>query len=390
METKMGPAFEVIVVGGGALGMLSARQLASQGRRVALVERGRAGRGTSRAGGGIMSPLVPWAVPQPVADLAAVSLPMLPGLAAQLAHDTGIDPEYRVTGMIYLDCEDLAEGLAWARRCGQPAEVLDEAGLAALAPAAVRTPGPSLALPGIAQVRNPRLLDALLADLRRRGVTVLEQTGEVRLERAAGGVTVQAGPHGRLQAPVTVVAAGAWSAGLVAPLGLQLPVMPVRGQMLWYMLPRPVLGQMLYRRGHYVIPRHEGVVLVGSTVEDAGFDLGNTELAAAELKEAAARIMPLLGSLAVQGQWAGLRPGSPDGIPLIGPAPGVPGLWLNTGHFRNGVNLAPASAELLGALIGGAAPAVDPAPYDPAGRMADGNRGPPGMLARFAAGEGAR
>jgi glycine oxidase len=169
-----------------------------------------------------------------------------------------------------------------------------------------------------------------------------------------------------------VVAAGAWSAPLLAPLGVDLPVRPVRGQILWYMLPRPVLGQMLMRDGRYVIPRQDGVVLVGSTVEEAGFDDSTTEEAGRDLREAAAAIMPLLGTLAVQGQWAGLRPGSPEGVPMIGAVPGFSGLWLNTGHFRNGVNLAPGSAELLEALLSGAQPALDPAPYDPARLLASG------------------
>jgi glycine oxidase len=366
----MDTSADVIVIGGGAQGMISARRLAEAGRKVVLVERDRIGHGTSRAGGGIMSPLKPWAAAGPVSRLAEISLPLLPDLAAALQRDTGINPEYRASGMIYLDCEELEAALAFATRHGMRAELLDEAALAAVAPAAARSAGPSLFLPELAQIRNPRLLDALAADLRRRGVAVLEQAGEVRLVRSGDGVAVEAGPHGRLQAAATVVAAGAWSSPLVSGLGVQLPVVPVRGQILWYMLPRPVLSHMLMRGDHYVIPRHEGVVLVGSTVEHAGFDMSTTPEAADALRAAAARMMPLLGGLAAQGQWAGLRPASPDGIPLIGPMPGIPGLWVNTGHFRNGVNLAPGSAELLAALLGGTPPPLDPAPYDPAARMA--------------------
>lgn len=371
----MQKATDIIVIGGGAIGMLSARQLAEAGRRVVLVERGRVGRGASRAGGGIMSPLVPWSVPDAVARLAEHSLPMLPGLVAALAHATGIDPEYRVTGAIHIDCESIAPALAFARRTGRKAELLDEQALAALAPAAVRTPGPSVFFPDWAQIRNPRLLDALAVDLKQRGVTLLEDAGEVRLERSGDGVVVNARHHGRLRATDIVIAAGAWSATLVSLLGVRIPVAPVRGQILWYMLPRPVLQHMLIRRGHYVIPRHEGVVLVGSTLEDAGFEITATPEAAAELRAAASAMVPLLGSLPVQGHWAGLRPGAPDGIPLIGPVPAIRGLWLNTGHFRNGVHLAPASAALLSALIRGAPTPLDASPYDPATRMASGGPG---------------
>lgn len=361
---------DLIVIGGGALGMISARRFAEAGRQVTLLERQRVGRGTSRAGGGIMSPLEPWHAVPPVAELAALSLPLLPGLAEALSRDTGIDPLYRTTGAIYLDCEQIEVALAFARETGRRAELLDQAKLAAIAPAAARRAGPSLLLPEIAQLRNPRFLDALAADLRRRGVKVLEEAGEVGLETAKEGVIVNAGPHGRLRATDVVVAAGAWSAGLLAPLGVQLPVIPVRGQILWYLLPRPVLGHILMHRGRYVIPRHDGVVLVGSTLEEVGFDDSTTPAAAEELRAAATDMVPLLGTLPVQGQWAGLRPAAPDGIPLIGPVPGIPGLWVNTGHFRNGVNLAPGSATLLEALVNGTAPPLDPAPYDPAGRMA--------------------
>lgn len=363
---------DLIVIGGGALGMISARRFAQSGRNVVLLERQRVGRGTSRAGGGIMSPLEPWHAAEPVAELAAQSLPLLPGLTEELHRDTGIDPLYRSTGAIHLDCESLDTALAYARDRGLRAELLDEAKLAAIAPAAARRAGPSLLLPDVAQLRNPRFLDALAADLRRRGVELLEEAGDARLEAAGAGLVVHAGPHGRLQATDVVVAAGAWSAGLLAPLGLQLPVIPVRGQILWYLLPRPVLSHILICRGRYVIPRHDGVVLVGSTLEEVGFDVSTTPAAAEELRAAAGDMVPLLGSLPVQGQWAGLRPAAQDGIPVIGPVPGIPGLWLNTGHFRNGVNLAPGSAALLEALVSGRTPPLDPRPFDPAARMAPG------------------
>jgi glycine oxidase len=361
---------DIIVIGGGVVGLLSARRLAVAGHRVTLVERGRVGRGTSRAGGGIMGPLAPWTKPEALNALAHVSLPMLGDLTATLADDTGIDCEYRVSGMIYLQCEDAEAATAYARRTALEVQRLDSRRLAAVEPAAARMPGASLLFPAVAQLRNPRFLDALAADLVRRGIRVIEDAGQATLEATASGFRVQAGRHGALAATEVVVAAGAWSGTLLEPHGVALPVRPLRGQMIWYLLPRPVLGHLLVRGHRYVIPRREGVVLVGSTSEDVGFDAGTTADGAAELRAAAAEMVPLLGTLAMQGQWAGLNPASPGDVPLIGPVPGLPGLWVNTGHGWNGVGLAPGSAELLVALMGGQHPPLDPAPYDPAGRMA--------------------
>jgi len=366
-DTGKGRA-DVIVVGGGAQGMLTARACAIAGRKVVLVERDRVAGGASRAGGGIMSPLAPWDVPPAVDALAGVSLPMLPDLAAALERDTGIDPEYRRSGAIYLEPTQLEAALAFAARRNVRAEVLDAEALRRIVPAARRGIGRALLLPDIAQIRNPRFLDALARDLQLRGVEIIEGAGEVGLQQGNDGVNVSAGPHGTLRAPDTVVAAGAWSGRLLAPLGVRLPLRPVRGQILWYRVQRDLLRHILMRGEHYVIPRHDEVVLVGSTVEDVGFDLGTTAAAGEALCSAAAAMVPLLGSLPVQGQWSGLRPGSPDGIPWIGPVEGMPGLWVNTGHFRNGVNLGPGSAALLVAMLTGAAPPLDPAPYRPPGR----------------------
>ncbi|SUD19050.1 glycine oxidase ThiO [Aquipseudomonas alcaligenes] len=129
------------------------------------------------------------------------------------------------------------------------------------------------------------------------------------------------------------------------------------------------LPAIVLAKGRYAIPRKDGHILVGSTLEHVGFDKTPTEEALASLKASAEELLPALADAEVVGHWAGLRPGSPDGIPFIGEVPQFPGLWLNCGHYRNGLVLAPASCELLKNLMLGETPIVDPAPYAPAGRL---------------------
>ncbi|MEJ2534953.1 MAG: FAD-dependent oxidoreductase [Gammaproteobacteria bacterium] len=370
MKAKPQRTCDVVVLGGGVIGMLTARALAAEGRKPVVVERDRLGRGASRAAGGIMSPLAPWEVDPAVHALAKVSLPMLPGLATALETDTGIDPEYRRTGVLFLDCADHEQALAYAERTGEAVRVLAPKDVANFEPAAARVEGPSVLFPDLAQVRNPRLLDALAKDLRLKGVEVLEDAGEARLETAGAGLAVVSDTHGRLAAPDVVLAAGAWSGEVAKGVGLELPVVPVRGQIIWYQAPEAGVRHVIIRDGKYVVPRQEGVVLVGSTLEEVGFDPGTTPEARSLLEAAARNVVPLLSTLPVQGHWSGLRPGAPNGVPFIGEAPGVPGLWLNTGHFRNGVNLAPGSVALLTDLMSGRKTPLDPIAYDPDRRMA--------------------
>ena len=160
------------------------------------------------------------------------------------------------------------------------------------------------------------------------------------------------------------VAAGAWTGQL-----LNLPVAPVRGQMLWYQAEPGLIGHILIDDDEYLIPRRDGVVLVGSTVEQAGFDPTTTVAAREYLQGVAARLCPALAQIEPAGQWAGLRPGSPEGIPYIGPHPSLAGLYVNAGHFRNGINLAPASAALLADLLTETAPELDKLPYSVPDRL---------------------
>ena len=172
-----------------------------------------------------------------------------------------------------------------------------------------------------------------------------------------------------IPADCVVVAAGAWSGELLATLGLYLPVEPVKGQMILYKCELDYLPAMVLAEGRYAIPRRDGHVLVGSTLEHVGFDKTPTGEARASLKASAEKMLPGLAQREVVGHWAGLRPGSPDGVPFIGEVPELPGLWLNCGHYRNGLVLAPASCELLKNLMLGETPIVDPAPYSPVGRL---------------------
>ncbi len=201
------------------------------------------------------------------------------------------------------------------------------------------------------------------------GVQVLEHCAVSSFLLNGGRVTGVMTTAGSIQADHVVLAAGAWSGELLAPLGIHLPVEPVKGQMILYKCAEDFLPAMVLAKGRYAIPRKDGHILVGSTLEHVGFDKTPTEEALVSLKASAEELLPALADAEVVGHWAGLRPGSPEGIPFIGEVPQYPGLWLNCGHYRNGLVLAPASCELLKNLMLGETPIVDPAPYSPAGRL---------------------
>jgi glycine oxidase len=168
---------------------------------------------------------------------------------------------------------------------------------------------------------------------------------------------------GAFAAEQCLIAAGAWSGALLNHLGLTIPVEPVKGQILLVRAAPDLVRRIVLSDNHYIIPRNDGHILIGSTLEHAGYDKQITERAAGELRDFATSIVPALGTAPTEMQWAGLRPGSPEGIPYIGPVPGAEGVFLCTGHYRNGFVMAPASARLVVDLMLGREPGLDPAPY---------------------------
>jgi glycine oxidase len=360
----------VVIVGGGVIGLLTAFTLAAEVESVVLLDRSDVGQESSWAGGGIVSPLYPWRYSPAVTALAHWSQDFYPQLAERLFAATDIDPEVHTTGLYWLDLDDEKEALEWAVRENRPLSSVDIAAAYAAVPVLGEGYSRAIYMANVANVRNPRLVKSLKAALLALPNVTLHEQCEVSGFICEGdkvlGVRTAAGDvlGGRV-----VLAAGAWSGELLKTLGLELPVEPVKGQMILYKCASDFLPRMILAKGRYAIPRRDGHILVGSTLEYEGFDKTTTDSALESLKASAVELIPALADAEVVGHWAGLRPGSPEGIPYIGPVPGFDGLWLNCGHFRNGLVLAPASCQLLADLLSEREPIIDAAPYAPDGRL---------------------
>jgi glycine oxidase len=364
---------DFLIIGGGVIGMMTAWQLAEAGHTVTILERGRCGRQASWAGGGIISPLYPWQQADAISRLAGWVQCRYPALAQQLAAETGIDPEYRGTGLLYIDPQDADRACAWAARMGQALITVDAAFAYEKEPHLAPDINNGLWMPELGSIRNPRLCQALRAKLRQLPRVYLGEGIEVRRLRYAHSQSVIAQTsHGARSAGRTIVCCGAWTGTLLASLGLNLPVHPVKGQMLLFNTPpgddRMLVERVVLRDGRYLIPRADGRVLAGSTLEEAAFDQTATREARESLRKSAAAIVPALAQCKIEHHWAGLRPAAPDGIPFIGAVPGIDGLYVNAGHYRNGLVLAPAATRLLVDELLERPPIVDADPYRPGQR----------------------
>jgi len=354
----------VVVIGGGLIGLLTARELLLAGRSVVLLEQGEPGRESSWAGGGILSPLYPWRYPDAVNRLAQWSQQHYPQLCRELAA-TGNDPEYQRSGLLMPGLDSQQQQLAqqWAQRFTADLQLLDGAECAACEPA-LHDPQSALWLPEVAQVRNPRLLQALQRDLAGRDWVLQRHTTVHALryqDHRVTGVVTTGGEE--IESSEVVVCAGAWSGALMQQWGITLPVAPVRGQMLLFRAEPGLLQRIVLIGDRYIIPRRDGRILVGSTMEQAGFDKTPTVAARDALMSDLEQLFPQLLRYPLEQHWAGLRPGSPDGIPFIGPVIDRPGLYVNAGQFRNGVVMGLASARLLADLLLQRPPIIPPEPY---------------------------
>ncbi|HLP97181.1 MAG TPA: FAD-dependent oxidoreductase [Sideroxyarcus sp.] len=336
-----------IVMGGGALGLATAAALLRQGDAVTLLERGSVGQESSWGGGGILSPLCPWDYPDAVNRLALRGAALFGDWAEELLRTTGIDPEYRRCGMLVLPPFELAAAKQWC----------------AVHDVNMEGRGDALFLPDVAQARNPRLLQALRARVEQLGGHIVEQCEVLQIVADADRVSRLTTTRGEFSADGYIVTAGAWSRSLLGAHALQADIKPIRGQMLLFKFDVPPLPHIVLQKDLYLIPRRDGHLLVGSTLEDVGFDKRTTEDVQAQLRQRAETLLPALRGMPVVKHWAGLRPASSGNIPTIGRHPQLQNLYLNSGHFRYGVTMSPASVEVLLNIINSAPQSFDVAAY---------------------------
>ena len=359
---------DVIIIGGGLSGLLCARFLAAAGREVLVLEKGaELGRESSWAGGGIVSPLYPWRYADEINQLARYGQAYYPALIEALLEETGIDAEWLSSGLLILD-EQEPEMFTWAEKWHAKIELLPHRKALENIQQGLNTRyQKGIWMPDICQLRNPRLMKALSASTDKTPrITVKRNIKVDKIRIHAGRVR---GVETRLETfecDTVLLAAGAWSGQLLG--GSQTPgldIFPVKGQMIVFRAEAGLLQPMIMHAGRYLIPRKDGLILAGSTLEYTQFEKQVTATARDALETFATELIPALERAPIVTQWAGLRPGSPTGVPTIGEYPDVRGLFINAGHFRNGVVMGLASARIAVDLVMGMEPALDASPYLP-------------------------
>ena len=342
---------DVVVVGAGLIGLAIAFELAERGASVRIYDRGEPARAASWAGAGMLAPYTERITNEPLLALCAASLAEYPAFVRRVFDASGVDAHLHLDGVIYAAFDepqlDSLERHAYILRArGVECEMLDRASALAAEPWLGAGLTGALLKRGEGYVDNRRLGRALAAACAARGVRV-EENSAVSVEcdaRRIIGIRVE---RGFVPARSVINACGAWAASVAGvPRSSVAPVEPVKGQMVALAVPAGFVRRATWVPGAYLVPRHDGRLLIGATVEAAGFDERVTASAVHELLHAALGAAPALADFAVTESWTGLRPGTPDGLPFLGPT-SVEGLFLATGHYRNGILLAPATARLI-------------------------------------------
>ena len=361
-----GQGAEIVVIGGGVIGCAIAYELAKAGERVTLLERNALAQEASWASAGIISSPGPG-----TGEFGLRSFRRYPTLIAEVEATAGMRVGWNQTGETALigadnDPRPLQDVMEWQRGHGLHVEWLEGAALREHEP--VLSPHITAAIyeHDAGSLRVHMMAQALARAATNYGATIREYTPALGLETTGDRVTGVRTPDGIVGADMVVLAAGAWSKGIGDLAGITVPTMPVHGQMMAIADPPMPLRTVVAGGGMYLLPRADGTIAVGATVDDTGFAKRVTPTGINELITLVDHFAPALNGARLVESWSGLRPGSADGKPIIGPAPHRDGLWIATGHFRGGALLAAATGELVAAGI--RTGEVDPllAPFTPA------------------------
>ena len=312
---------DCLVIGGGIIGLTTARELSINGLQVTLIDKGECGRAASWAGAGIITPLYPWKYSDFINELSLKSQQQYQSFCLELFKATKIDPEYINSGLLMLDEFNTDKAKNWLKKWNISYQKTTKG-----------------ALFNIAQVRNSKILPALKKDLIQRGVTIIENT-KISLKYNKNNISILG-----FKAQNIVVCAGAWSGDF------NKNIYPVKGQIITIFDKSNTIKNIVLSKGKYIVPRKDGIVLVGSTMENVGFDTSLDDKTKIELFDFAINIFPHLANYKITNHWCGFRPGN-NIDPIIKQDKTYKNLFFNTGHFRNGLNTAPYSAKIISTKI---------------------------------------
>jgi glycine oxidase len=350
-KKRMSGQSEVLIIGGGVIGLTTAYFLANDGVHVTVLDRGEFGQESSWAGAGIISPGNLERAKTGFDKLRALSARMFPSLSCQLREDTGIDNGYLPCGGVELASgvdeisqqSWLDEGIESRRMSGAELKSMETAFAATLEDGYYQ--------PGMAQVRNPRHVRALAAGCQSRSVAMMSNCAVRSFQNDGERILAVLTDRGEFRADRFLITAGAWTDPLLKSFGWQPGIHPVRGQIVLFNAGKPLFRPILLQGKNYLVPRADGRILAGSTEEDVGFVKENTPAAVANLTRMARTFVPALEQAPVERTWAGLRPGTPDGLPYLGLVPGTRNLYLAAGHFRFGISTSPATGLIMSQLL---------------------------------------
>jgi glycine oxidase len=349
---------EVVIIGGGVMGLTTAWELAKAGKSVEVIDQSGLGTEASWAGAGLLPPGHRGDPTDPLVPLLRRSTELWPVISRELKEETGIDNGFAPCAEIQIlrpDQSVEAEIREWTIN-GVKAERLSAGQIKQLEPLIADNLGDGYLLPEGTQVRNPWHLDALAAACRKHGVHFRTNTKVTGFESAGGQVVAVITDNGTIDGEQFLVAGGAWSGKILESAGVSLDIEPVRGQMVLFRTPKRQLHHTIEIGKQYVVPRSDGRILAGSTEEWVGFVKENTESGVRGLIDFAHRLVPSLKHAEVEKTWAGFRPHAKRGQPYLGPVPGYHNLFIAAGHFRAGLHLSPVTGKLMSQVIAGTSP----------------------------------
>lgn len=345
---------DVLIIGGGVIGLSIARELYKKGeRRITVIDRGPIGREASWAAAGMLAPNVETDTSDDFHRFGTESLELYPNLASELLEETGVDIELDQSGTLSLafneaEAGELDETFERQELRNVPVNRLSGDAVRNLEPAVSPAVCAGLLYPSDWQVENRKLLAALRRFAEISEIRIVENADVSELlvdgSRVAGARVGTDEDH----AGVTILATGAWTSLIkIGDAPMQVSVKPIRGQMISFEIRTRRIHRVMYSPRGYIVPRADGRVLIGATVEDVGFNKSVTDEGLDSLKAAAVEIAPRLAEFEITEKWAGLRPFAADGLPVIGDLPGWENVFVATAHYRNGILLAPKTAQIL-------------------------------------------